>query len=125
MAPSRSPLNRQSIAQAMTDREFEQIIAGTWAAPAEPSTSSRGAKRSQTIADDRRAALLDLWRHSPTNEQIRGTRWAAYQAVTEYVDHVAPVADRLDPAAARAERAITSATAERVKVRAFDLLRSA
>jgi hypothetical protein len=35
------------------------------------------------------------------------------------------VADRRNPAAARAERAITSATAERVKTRAFDLIRSA
>ena len=76
------------IAQSMTDAEFEQIITGTWAAPAQPSTSSRGAKRSKAIADDRRDALVHLWRHSPTNEQIRGTRWAAYQAVTEYVDHV-------------------------------------
>lgn len=113
------------IAQAMTDAEFEQVIAGIWAEPAEPARSARGAKRSQTIADDRRAALLDLWRHSPTSRDIRGTRWGGYQAVTEYVDHFAPVGDRRNPAAARAERAITSATAERVKTRAFDLIRSA
>lgn len=114
------------IAQAMTDAQFEQIIAGIWAEPTVTATrSTRGAKRSQTIAADRRSALLSLWRDSPTNTDIRGTQWAAYQAVTEYVDHFAPVADRRDAATARAERAITSATAERVKTRAFDLIRTA
>src|SRR6478752_9255686 len=43
------------IAQAMTDAEFEQVIANIWAEPAEPARSARGAKRSQTNADDRRS----------------------------------------------------------------------
>ena len=65
---------------------------------------------------------MDLWRHSPTGEVIRGTRWGAYQAVTEYTDHFAPVADKRNPAAARAERAITSANVAAVKTRAFELV---
>ena len=51
-------------------------------------------KRSKTIGENRRYELVRLLRHSPTNEDIRGTRWAAYQAITEYADHVAPVADK-------------------------------
>ena len=57
-----------------------------------------------------------------TNANIRGTRWAAYQAVTEYLDHTAPIAAKTDQADARAERALTSTTIEATKIRAFDLL---
>ncbi|MGS0687394.1 DUF932 domain-containing protein [Nakamurella sp. GG22] len=79
-------------------------------------------KRSQTIAANRRTALVDLWRHSPTGEVIRGARWGAYQAITEYTDHFAPVADKRNPAAARAKRAITSANDAAVETRAFELV---
>ena len=59
---------------------------------------------------------------SPTAEAIRGTAWGAYQAITEYTDHFAPIGEKRNPGAARAERAITSANVAAVKTRAFDLL---
>ena len=106
------------IAQAMTDRQFRDLIDAVW--PADPKAEK--SKRSQTIAANRRAVLVDLWRHSPTGEVIQGTRWGAYQAITEYTDHFAPVSDKRNPSAARAERAITSANVAAVKTRAFELV---
>jgi hypothetical protein len=63
-----------------------------------------------------------VWR-ADTNGGIRGTRWAAYQSITEYLDHTAPIAVKSGQAGARAERAITSTTVEAVKVHAFNLLK--
>ena len=94
-------------------------MAGTGTAA--PTGAAKPSKRSETIATNRLAVLVDLWRNSPTAEAIRGTRWAAYQAVTEYTDHYAPVADKANARAARAERAISSANVAAVKARAFEL----
>ena len=49
---------------------------------------------SRTAARNRReqaTAIVKLWTSSPTIAPIAGTRWAAYNAVTEYVDHYAKV----------------------------------
>ena len=112
------------IAQAMTDRQFRELIDAVWHVDDKANTSAKAgpSKRSQTIAANRRAVLVDLWRSSPTAEAIRGTAWGAYQAITEYTDHVAPIGEKRNPGAARAERAITSANVAAVKTRAFDLL---
>jgi hypothetical protein len=106
------------IAQACTDAEFAEIVARLW--PIEEKS-----ERSKTIGANRSHALNRLWRRSPTNEAIRGTRWAAYQAITEYTDHFAPIGDKRNPDGARAERALTSASGALVKTRAFDLVRAA
>lgn len=112
------------IARAMTDQQFRNLIDAVWNTDDKTETAEQGrpSKRSQTIAANRRGALVDLWRSSPTAEAIRGTRWAAYQAITEYTDHFAPIGQKPNPGAARAERAITSANVAAVKTRAFDLL---
>lgn len=112
------------IAQAMTDRQFRELIDAVWHVDDKANTSAKAgpSKRSQTIAANRRAVLVDLWRSSPTAEAIRGTAWGAYQAITEYTDHFAPIGEKRNPGAARAERAITSANVAAVKTRAFDLL---
>ncbi|GGM09508.1 DUF932 domain-containing protein [Nakamurella endophytica] len=109
------------IAQAMTDAEFRELIDAVWTVE-QPTGTAKPSKRAQTIASNRRTALLNLWKSSPTAEAIRGTKWAAYQAITEYTDHVAPVSDKRNPGAARAERAITSANVAAVKTRAFELI---
>ncbi|MFD7874159.1 DUF932 domain-containing protein [Streptomyces sp. NPDC059766] len=56
-------------------------------------------------------AISNLFVHADTQAGIRGTRWAGYNALTEYANHVAPVrgktsAERAD---ARAERVISGA----------------
>jgi phage/plasmid-like protein (TIGR03299 family) len=78
---------------------------------------------------ERRAGgIVTLWRSSPTIAPIGGTRWAAYNAVTEYVDHVAPVRgarDLNDASAARALRSITTAaSAGSMKAKAFSMLQT-
>jgi len=58
-----------------------------------------------------------------TNAAIRGTRWAGYQAVTEYLDHAAPVNGKTasDKAINRALRSIDGAAVD-LKEKAFALL---
>ncbi|MFI0418625.1 DUF932 domain-containing protein [Spongiactinospora sp. 9N601] len=64
-----------------------------------------------------------LFTSAPTNEPIRGTRWAAYNAVTERLDHRSPVIGRREAAIVRAERALLDDHANsKIKSRAFHLL---
>ena len=74
------------------------------------------------------SGILKLWTSSPTITPIAGTRWAAYNAVTEWTDHFAPVRGaRTNGAAAntRALRTITpGGTVDTLKTEAFRLLSS-
>lgn len=58
------------------------------------------------------------------DDALRQTRWGAYNAVTEWFDHHAPVRGAEGDAAeqARAVRALTSSDTTKLKQRAFDLL---
>lgn len=84
---------------------------------------------SQTAArhrQDRAAGIVKLWTSSPTIAPIAGTRWAAYNAVTEYLDHVVPVRGAktvADASAARAMRNITGA-GPALKAQAFAMLQT-
>ncbi len=106
------------IREQVTRDEFDALIGQVWTSDAADS----GSKRAKTIQANRAGELGRLMWRADTNENIRGTRWAAYQAVTEYLDHTAPIAAKSGQAEARAERAITSGTVEAVKTRAFALL---
>ena len=72
--------------------------------------------------------IVKLWTSSPTITPIAGTRWAAYNAVTEYFDHFAPVRGaRTTRAAAdtRALRTVTpGSTVDTMKVDAFRQLQT-
>ena len=95
----------------------------------------RRARRSRQSAQPRHRpqpqparGIVKLWTSSPTVAPIAGTRWAAYNAVTEYVDHVAPVRgtrNSADAADARALRAVTTgSSAQLMKVEAFRMLQT-
>jgi len=101
------------IQASLTDAQFEQIIGKLW-------TTESESKRSATITANRADVLTGLFSDAPTNASIRGTRWAGYQAITEYLDHFAPVAGGTDTA--RAERVATGGTVTTVKARAFEML---
>ncbi len=101
------------IQASLTDAQFAQIIGKLW-------TTESGSKRSATITANRADVLTGLFADAPTNASIRGTRWAGYQAITEYLDHFAPVAGGTDTA--RAERVATGGTVTTVKARAFEML---
>jgi phage/plasmid-like protein (TIGR03299 family) len=103
------------IARQVTDEQFAGIVADLW-------PIDKKSARSTAIGAARADALTRLWDRSPTAAAIRGTKWAAYQAITEYTDHVAPVSDKRNPRAARAERVVTSGAVTAVKTRAFDLI---
>jgi len=101
------------IQASLTDAQFEQIIGKLW-------TTESESKRSATITANRSDVLTGLFTDAPTNASIRGTRWAGYQAITEYLDHFAPVQGGTDTA--RAERVATGGTVTTVKTRAFEML---
>ena len=105
------------IDQAMTDAQFEQLIAAVWPADEAAKVSNRRSR-----SDDRAVELRKLRRYSPTiSEDFRTTKWAAYQVITEYVDFLAPMRSRSAGQVQRAERAVTG-TGPAVKARAFDLI---
>jgi phage/plasmid-like protein (TIGR03299 family) len=74
------------------------------------------------------AGIVGLWTSSATVAPIAGTRWGAYNAVTEYLDHTAPVRGARTAAGAadvRALRAVTpGSAAESMKIAAFRMLQT-
>lgn len=81
----------------MVDAEFRKMVARLYPTKGKGDRAAEQAKGVQ-------AELRELFHASPTMEGIRGTRWAGYNAVTEYLDHYRPV--RSDPGVARAEGAL-------------------
>lgn len=77
---------------------------------------------------ERANGIVKLWTSSPTIAPIAGTRWAAYNAVTEYLDHVVPVRGARTAAAANTARALRTVTAAAgsgsLKAQAFRLLQT-
>jgi phage/plasmid-like protein (TIGR03299 family) len=65
-------------------------------------------KRTRDADRQRHAKLASLFHDADTQANIRGTAWAGYQAVVEYLDHYAPVRDTRHTATARATRLLTS-----------------
>lgn len=102
------------INQSLTDARFVQITRGLFGWKDEPSKTE--AKNQQRRQD----ALLGLWAGAATQQRIRGTAWAGYQAVAEYVDHLQPVRTKRDAAAARAERLLTTEAPARLKSAAWE-----
>lgn len=105
------------IQTTMTNKQFEDMVGKLWGTTDEESTT-----KTSTRARNRFETLHGLFTDSYTNKEIRGTAWAGYQAITEYVDHFAPVfargGDVLDARAARA----LSTDADNLKRRAFKLV---
>jgi phage/plasmid-like protein (TIGR03299 family) len=99
------------INETLTMGEFEKVVADLWplADDASEQTKRNHRKRSAT--------LRYLIRDADTQAAIKGTRWAGFQAITEYIDFYAPAKD----ASLRAARAVTGPVAE-LKTRAFELL---
>lgn len=69
----------------LTNKAFDDIVRRLY-----PVESSAG-KQVQERQKDRLVSLRELFRESDTMTDIRGTRWAGYQAVTEYLDWKRPV----------------------------------
>ena len=95
----------------MTMREFEKIVAQVWPVP------DTASEKTRNNAKQRLGTLKYLIRESDTQKTITGSRWAGYQAVTEYLDHYQPAKDDTT----RANRVLTGNVGE-LKLAAFDLL---
>ena len=102
---------------SVTDAEFFQLVGTLFGTP-EPDAPAR----TRNAARARDASLSRLWHDAATQHGIRGTAWAGYQSVVEYVDHHAPVRDKSDAATARALRLLTTDEPARIKARAWTAL---
>ncbi|KXK59285.1 alpha/beta hydrolase [Micromonospora rosaria] len=96
----------------LTMREFENVVAQVW--PVKDTASDQ----TRNNAKQRLGTLKYLIREADTQKAITGTRWAGYQAITEYLDHYQPAKN----ATVRANRVVTGTVGE-LKVTAFDLLK--
>jgi phage/plasmid-like protein (TIGR03299 family) len=103
---------------AMAIDAFRKVCGEIWTPLPDTATN-----RSKTIAANRKSSLDKLFLHADTNVNIRGTRWAAYQSITEYLDHGGPVKGTTSAAKAinRAVRSIDGTVVE-TKQRAFAVL---
>jgi phage/plasmid-like protein (TIGR03299 family) len=108
------------IQTTLTDGAFEDLIAATFG-PLDPDAS----ERTKQADADRHDALSFLFHDAETQAGIRGTAWAGYQAVAEYVDHYAPVRAKGNAADARASRLLTSDAPTKTKHRAWTALTAA
>lgn len=84
-----------------------------------PEPKENGDTRATTMWEARFNDIIALW-DAPTQENIKGTAWAAYNAVIEYADWIAPVRGD-QPEIRRAERIITG-LGDTLKHRALALL---
>ncbi|MFJ6380175.1 DUF932 domain-containing protein [Kitasatospora sp. NPDC092039] len=68
--------------QAMTNQEFDKLIKRLFGAPSKDSR-----KHIVAAFEERRDRLHHLFAEADTQDNIRGTRWAALQAVIEFEDY--------------------------------------
>jgi phage/plasmid-like protein (TIGR03299 family) len=77
---------------------------------------------------EKASGIVKLWTSSPTIAPIAGTKWAAYNAVTEFLDHVVPVRGARTSGAANEARALrnisTASSAQSLKAQAFRMLQT-
>ena len=100
------------IAQSMTDKEFKLIVEKMIPIDEE-------SERARNLADTARDTMLALWK-APTQLNVAGTKWAAYNAIVEYSDWAKPIRSE-NPDVKRAEK-IVKGQGERFKNRALALL---
>lgn len=103
------------IAATMTDQQFRAITRDLFG------ESETGTERARRAARRRDSLLGSLWSTANTQANIRGTAWAGYQSIVEYVDHYAPVRARGDKVSARAARVVTTDAPTRLKEKAWTL----
>lgn len=76
----------QMINTTLTESQFAQIIEKEFGVD-EVDASSHAITRSQNKIE----SIMEIYSSSLTQDRIRGTAWAGYNALTEYADHHAPV----------------------------------
>lgn len=101
--------------QPLNDKQFLSHVRKIW--PVEKDETKLRTVGTQQRREDK---LIELFASSPTMTDIAGTRWAGYNAVTEYLDYFTPVSEKRNPLKVRAERSADPANrVSVVKERAF------
>jgi len=95
----------------LTEAEFALFLDEVMPLPS-PLTRAGKANPQFTRAVESKDLVRALYRNSPTLTRIRGTAWAAFNAVTEYIDHVRGTDDV-------ATRSATEGHGAQVKARAW------
>lgn len=102
------------IAQSIADAEFERITAQVFGGGVATT------KRQQTTLAEHVGGVMSIYRESPTMTDLKGTKWGAYNAITEYTDHFMKVRNTGNaPTVARAFRTLTSHPVRLIKEAAF------
>lgn len=96
----------QEEAERMIQATMSEAQFVTQARKVYPRPKDMDRKRAVTIQLRREEKLIDLFQNSPTMSKIKGTRWAGYNAVTEYLDWETPVGAKRDAAKVRAARTL-------------------
>jgi phage/plasmid-like protein (TIGR03299 family) len=102
----------------MSNDEFDKLIKSVWP---EKWTAPTGEWRAPQ--QEQWESLQGLFRKADTQENIRGTVWAGYQSVVEYLDWEVPVVgteDAAEIATARATRSF-GGTYDQLKIDTFNL----
>ena len=103
------------------ERQVRNIFKSVWALPSEVENApehllSQGQRRQRTIALNGRDSAWSIYSESPTQENIRGTAFGAWQAVIEHADHYA------SGGSDRRAIATISGRNDRIKDKALDLI---
>ena len=77
--------------QEITDKQFNDIITKVYPKPADDAF-----KIAKTKWDNKMVTLSDLYFNSPTNANIKGTKWGAFNALTERLDYFRPTRGNSD-----------------------------
>lgn len=97
--------------------QFQKVCEEIW-----PSVAAEAPEVAKKRMADRNYQLKQLFLFADTQEDIRGTRYGAYNAIVEYMDHVAP--SRGKSTAEKVEaRALRTLDGTPVKQQAFALLK--
>jgi hypothetical protein len=68
-------------AQSITDAEFSKLIRTIYPKP------EKDAKGALTKWENKVVLIDDLYHNSPTNANVKGTKWGAFNAITERLDY--------------------------------------
>jgi phage/plasmid-like protein (TIGR03299 family) len=71
--------------QEITDKQFNDIILAAY-----PKPDKDASKLAITKWDNKVVLINDLYHNSPTNANIKGTKWGAFNALTERLDYFRP-----------------------------------
>jgi phage/plasmid-like protein (TIGR03299 family) len=108
------------IETSYTNRQFDKLTEKLF--PVKENASDLVKNR----VNEKRATVSELFRHSATMTKIKGTKWAAFNAITEYADHYATFTGKSNDEAAtrRAQLAVESISSlGQLKERTLQLLK--